>query len=111
MFECVPNISEGRDREIIDSIANAVAATPGVHLLHLHTDPDHNRSVLTYVSAKAEPIVSATLALYEQALQRIDLRKHTGEHPRIGAVDVTPFVPLAGTAMKECITLAESVGQ
>lgn len=111
MFECVPNISEGRDRGVIDSIAHAVAATPGVHLLHLHTDPDHNRSVLTYVAEEAEPIAAATLALYEHALPRIDLRKHTGEHPRIGAVDVTPFVPLAGTTMQECVTLAENVGQ
>ena len=110
MLECVPNISEGRDESVVRAVADAVRATAGVHLLHVTSDADHNRSVLTYVSESAEAMEKATLALFEAAIPRIDLRKHTGEHPRIGAVDVVPFVPLRGSEMETCVALAERVG-
>ena len=110
MFECVPNISEGRNQATIDAAAEAVRGTSGVHLLNIHSDPDHNRSVLTYVSESADAIAEATLRLYEVAVPLIDLRIHHGAHPRAGAVDVVPFVPLEGTTMDECIAVAERVG-
>jgi glutamate formiminotransferase len=107
MYECVPNVSEGRNQATIDAIADAVRGTSGVHLLNIHSDPDHNRSVFTYVSDSADAIRDATLRLYEVAVPLIDLRIHHGAHPRVGAVDVVPFVPLEGTAMDECVALAE----
>lgn len=110
MFECVPNVSEGRDASTIDAIGEAVRGTDGVHLLNVHSDPDHNRSVFTYVSESAEAIAEATLRLYDVAVPRIDLRIHHGAHPRVGAVDVVPFVPLEGTAMDACVAVAERVG-
>lgn len=110
MIEAVPNISEGRDRQTIEAVAQAIRSTPDVHLLHLTSDVDHNRSVLTYVAARAGAIQQATLNLFEVALRRIDLRSHRGEHPRVGAVDVVPFVPLRTTPMAECVALAERVG-
>ena len=110
MFECVPNVSEGRDPETIEAIAEAIRATSGVHLLNVHSDRDHNRSVFTYVSESADAIREATLRLYEVAVPRIDLRLHRGAHPRAGAVDVVPFVPLEGTTMAECVAAAERTG-
>jgi glutamate formiminotransferase len=107
VFECVPNVSEGRDQATIDAIAEAVRSVGGVHLLNVHSDPDHNRSVFTYVSESGEAISEATLRLFEVALPRIDLRIHHGAHPRVGAVDVVPFVPLEGTQMRECVEVAE----
>jgi glutamate formiminotransferase len=111
MFECVPNVSEGRDSSTIDAIAEALRGTDGVHLLNVHSDPDHNRSVFTYVSESADQIAEATYRLFETALPRIDLRIHHGAHPRVGAVDVVPFVPLEGTTMAACVALAERVGE
>ncbi|MCU1349387.1 MAG: Glutamate formimidoyltransferase [Acidobacteria bacterium] len=107
MYECVPNVSEGREQATIDAIAEAVRATADVHLLNVHSDPDHNRSVFTYVSESEEAIREATMRLFEIALARIDLRIHHGAHPRVGAVDVVPFVPLAGTTMAQCVAAAE----
>lgn len=111
MFECVPNISEGRSQATIDAVADAIRGTTGVHLLNIHSDPDHNRSVFTYVSESADAIAEATLKLYEVAVPLIDLRIHHGAHPRVGAVDVVPFVPLEKTTMDECVALAERVGE
>lgn len=111
MLECIPNVSEGRNRELVAKIAAAVRDTRGVHLLHVHSDADHNRSVLTYAAEERAPLVEATLRLYEIALASIDLREHRGEHPRIGAVDVCPFVPLHGSTMDECILIAKDVGE
>ncbi|HET7712066.1 MAG TPA: glutamate formimidoyltransferase [Thermoanaerobaculia bacterium] len=111
MIECVPNVSEGRDQATIDAIADAVRAVSGVHLLNVHSDADHHRSVFTYASESAAAIRAATLRLFEVALPRIDLRIHHGEHPRVGAVDVVPFVPLEGSTMEECVALAEDFGQ
>lgn len=110
MIECVPNISEGRNQATIDAVAGAIRGTPDVHLLDIHSDPDHNRSVFTYVSSSAEAIRGATMRLFEVALPRIDLRVHQGAHPRVGAVDVVPFVPLEGTTMEECVAIARQVG-
>src|SRR5687767_4732889 len=111
MFECVPNISEGRNQATIDAAADAIRATPGVHLLNVHSDPDHNRSVFTYVSESADAIAAATLRLFDVAVPLIDLRIHHGAHPRVGAVDVVPFVPLAGTTMDDCGAVAEKVAR
>lgn len=109
MFECVPNISEGRNQATIDAVADAIRGVGGVHLLNIHSDPDHNRSVFTYVSESADAIAVATLKLYEVAVPLIDLRIHHGAHPRVGAVDVVPFVPLEKTTMAECVALSERV--
>ena len=111
MIEVVPNVSEGRDPETISRIADAIRAVPDVLFLHVTSDPDHNRSVFTYASESGPALVQATLALFEIAVERIDLRHHTGEHPRVGAVDVVPFVPLKGAAMPECVALAEETGR
>ena len=111
MYECVPNISEGRNQATIDAVADAIRGTAGVHLLNVHSDADHNRSVLTYVSESAAAIAAATLRLFEVAVPLIDLRIHHGAHPRAGAVDVVPFVPLAGTTMDECVAVAETVAR
>lgn len=111
MIEVVPNVSEGRDAETISRIAEAVGAIPDVLLLHVTSDADHNRSVFTYASDNGPALVRATLALFEIAVQRVDLRQHTGEHPRVGAVDVVPFVPLKGGLMSECVALAEETGR
>src|ERR1051325_4802285 len=111
MFECVPNISEGREQATIDAVADAVRSTPDVRLLNIHPDPDHNRSVFTYVSESEAAIREATLRLFEIAVARIDLRIHRGAHPRVGAVDVVPFVPLEGTSMAECVAAAEQFGR
>ena len=110
MIEAVPNISEGQRQQTIEEIADAVRAVDGVMLLHVHSDPDHNRSVFTYASASNAALREATLRLYEIALAKIDLRTHVGQHPRVGAVDVMPFVPLRGSTMQECVALAKEVG-
>jgi glutamate formiminotransferase len=109
VIECVPNVSEGRDDSVIGALAETIKATPGVFLLNVHSDPDHNRSVYTYVSESARALRDATLALVQLALNEIDLTKHKGAHPRSGAVDVIPFVPLHGSTMAECIELAGEV--
>lgn len=110
LVECVPNFSEGRHPEVIDAIAGRVKATAGVHLLDRTSDADHNRSVLTFAGAAAD-VSAAMESAAEEAIARIDMNVHEGQHPRIGAVDVIPFVPLAGTTMDEAIELARSFGQ
>jgi glutamate formiminotransferase len=105
LIECVPNISEGRRRDVVAAIASAVDATDGVRLLDRSSDESHNRSVLT-MAGEAGPLEAAVLAMFDRAVQHIDLRSHTGEHPRLGAVDVVPFVPLEGATMADCVSLA-----
>ena len=107
IVECVPNVSEGRRADVLEALARTLEAVPGVRLLDWSADGSHNRSVFT-LAGGAAPLGDAVLALFEQALARIDLRTHRGAHPRIGAVDVVPFVPLEGATMAECVELARS---
>ncbi len=108
IIECIPNVSEGRRPEIIEQIAAAIRAVPGVRLLDYSSDASHNRSVFT-LAGDAAPIKAAVLAMYERAVAAIDLRQHSGEHPRLGAVDVVPFVPIEGVTMDGCVALAKEV--
>lgn len=107
IIECVPNVSEGRRADTIAAIADAIRAVPGVRLLDVSSDAAHNRSVLT-MTGNAAPLKAAVVALFASALERIDLRFHTGAHPRLGAVDVVPFVPIEGVTMHECVALARA---
>lgn len=109
LIECIPNVSEGRDRDVIDAMAAALAATTGVRLLDRTSDASHNRSVFT-LAGDAPSLRTAILALFEHAVAAIDLRTHKGEHPRLGAVDVVPFVPISGVTMADCVALAREVG-
>ena len=109
VIECVPNLSEGRRPDVIAGVAEAVARVPGVRLLDHSADASHNRSVFTMIG-DAGALEVAVLALYGRALADIDLRSHRGEHPRLGAVDVVPFVPIADVTMADCVALARRVG-
>ena len=109
IIECVPNISEGRDPTSIEAIAGAVRSTPGVRLLNVSSDTAHHRSVLTFVG-DGPSLRAGVMALFEAALSRIDLRAHRGEHPRMGAVDVVPFIPIRGASTEDCVALAREVG-
>src|SRR5512135_336696 len=110
LVESVPNYSEGRRIEVVDRLAAAVRATPGAFLLDRTSDASHNRSVLT-LAGESEAVVDALEATIETAIEAIDMEVHTGEHPRIGAVDVVPFVPLGATSMDDCVALARSFGR
>ena len=105
----MPNVSEGRDAALIRALGDAVGGA-GARLLHVHADVDHHRSVFTYLGAP-DAVERATLALGRLAVERIDLRRHRGVHPRIGAVDVVPFVPLRGLTMEEAVDSARRVGR
>lgn len=109
IIECVPNISEGKDAAAVAAIADAVRAVPGVRLLDVQSDATHHRSVLTFAGDRG-PLLEAVLALFAATLTRVDLRRHHGEHPRLGAVDVVPFVPIAGATMADCVALAREAG-
>jgi glutamate formiminotransferase len=109
VIECVPNISEGRDGERVREIADAVRALPGVRLLDVSSDASHNRSVLTLVG-DATAVRAGVLALFDAAVPRIDLTRHRGEHPRMGAVDVVPFIPIRGATVEDCVALSRDVG-
>lgn len=110
LIECVPNISEGRDHFKIEAIVAAVRQTPGVFVLDVDPDADHHRTVITFIG-EPSAVEAAALNLVAKASELIDLTKHSGEHPRMGAVDVIPFVPLRGVTKAECIELARRVGQ
>lgn len=110
LVECVPNFSEGRRPEVVGAIRDAIARVEGVSVLDVSSDPSHNRSVITFV-APVETAVAAAFAGIEAAMERIDLCSHSGEHPRIGATDVVPFVPLEGSTMEDCIALARELGE
>jgi glutamate formiminotransferase len=110
IIESVPNFSEGRDAGKIRMISEAVAAVPGVKVLDLTSDADHNRSVLTFVGDR-ESAKRGALALFEAALPLIDLSKHSGQHPRMGAVDVVPFIPIRDSTAAECVELARETGE
>jgi len=110
IIESVPNISEGRRPEVLEAAAGAMRLVPGLRVLDVQSDKDHNRSVLTVVGDE-RALRDGLLALFEVATSRIDLRGHQGEHPRVGAVDVVPFIPIEGASMKDCVALAREVGQ
>ena len=110
IIECVPNISEGRNRESIDSIVEALSLVDGVKLLDLCVDADHNRTVLTFIGSP-ENIEKGAAAACDRALTLIDMCSHRGVHPRIGAVDVVPFVPLKGATMKDAVETAHRFGR
>jgi glutamate formiminotransferase/formiminotetrahydrofolate cyclodeaminase len=110
LVECVPNFSEGRDAATIGALRSAITAVTGVQLLDVQSDTAHNRSVFTFVGNPAA-VVEAAFAAMRVATDRIDLTKHSGEHPRMGATDVVPFVPVAGSTMQECAGLARQLGE
>ncbi len=110
LVESVPNYSEGRRLRVVDALAAAVDGTPGVQLLDRTSDASHNRSVLT-MAGDADAVTQALEATLEVAIRDIDMEQHHGEHPRIGAVDVIPFVPLGGTTMDDAVALARSFGR
>ncbi len=110
LVECVPNFSEGRRPEVIDAIRAAIAEVPSVVILDVSSDSSHNRTVMTLVVA-VEHAVAAAFAGIREARERIDLNHHQGEHPRMGAADVVPFIPLEGATMEDCIALAGALGE
>lgn len=110
LLECVPNISEGKDQEKITSIAEEVKRHKGVKLLDISSDKDHNRSVFTFIGEPAA-VKSAASSMALKAIELIDMRVHRGGHPRLGAVDVVPFVPIQGVEMKEAVEVAREFGR
>jgi glutamate formiminotransferase len=110
MVECVPNFSEGRNVEVVDSLERAIGSVPGTMVLHRTSDVDHNRSVITFAGEAASVAESAFRAA-AAAQGSIDLRDHFGVHPRVGALDVLPFVPLEGSTLDDCIVLAHQTGE
>ncbi|MBI5946385.1 MAG: glutamate formimidoyltransferase [Chloroflexi bacterium] len=110
LIECIPNFSEARRPEIIDQIAAAITSVEGAHLLDRSSDLDHNRTVLTFAGSP-EAVEEAAFRAIKTASELIDLNQHTGAHPRIGATDVCPFVPLSNATMEECIAIAQRLGQ
>lgn len=110
LVECVPNFSEGRNPETVRLIAESIAAVESACVLDTHIDPDHNRSVITFV-AKPERVVEAAVNAVRRASELIDMRSHEGEHPRLGATDVLPFVPVRGVNMDQCVALAHEAGE
>jgi glutamate formiminotransferase len=109
LIECVPNFSEGRDRQRIEMLAAAMTVVKGAWVLDLHSDADHNRSVVT-LAGEPEAVAEAALRGVAEAAELIDLRHHSGEHPRVGAIDVLPFVPIEGVTMEDCVALARHAG-
>ena len=110
IVECIPNISEGRNTEVIEAVLDTVRATAGVTLLDYSSDPSHNRTVITFLGSP-EGVQDAAVALAKKAAELIDLTKHEGEHPRMGAVDVIPFVPIKEVSKEECIELSKVVAE
>ncbi len=110
LMECIPNISEGRRTEVIETVANAVRSVPGVTLIDYSSDASHNRSVFTFLG-EPEQVAEAAFRLAQAAVAHIDLRVHEGEHPRMGAVDVIPFVPVRDMEMAECVALSKALGK
>ncbi len=109
LLECVPNVSEGRDPRVIEAIAEAVRAVPEARLADLHSDPDHHRAVFSVIGPP-QAVEGAALALAEAVFARVDMREHHGMHPRLGALDVLPFVPLRDLTMDDAVAVARRVG-
>jgi len=110
IVECVPNFSEGRRRDVVDELVAAVTAVPGVIFLDSEMDADHHRSVLTF-AGEPEAVLEAAFQVVKRAAETIDLRQHRGEHPRMGAADVVPFVPVEGVTLEDCAELARQAGK
>src|SRR5215831_5107974 len=110
LVECVPNFSEGRRPDVVAAIRDAIAGVDGVAILDVSSDQSHNRTVITFV-APVEHAAEAAFAGMRVAREKIDLNRHTGEHPRMGATDVVPFIPLEGSTMEDCIVLARTLGE
>ncbi|MEW6509543.1 MAG: glutamate formimidoyltransferase [Bacteroidota bacterium] len=110
IVECVPNFSEGRNIKVINAIAGAISAVPGVKFISAEPDKDYNRSVVTFIGSPSA-VVEGAFQGTKKAAELIDMSVHTGEHPRIGATDVVPFVPITGVTMKECVDLAREFGK
>ncbi|HEY6867403.1 MAG TPA: glutamate formimidoyltransferase, partial [Candidatus Eisenbacteria bacterium] len=110
LVECVPNFSEGRRREVVEELVGVIASVPGVVFLDSEMDADHNRSVVTF-AGEPEPVVEAAFAVVRRAAELIDLNHHRGEHPRMGATDVVPFVPVEGVTLDDCVRLARLTGK
>jgi glutamate formiminotransferase len=108
LIECIPNISEGRRTDVLDACTAAIRAT-GAALLDVKPDATHNRTVYSFAGNR-DQVFTAALALFDRAIASIDLRSHSGEHPRIGAVDVCPFVPIEDATMADCVAIARDVG-
>src|SRR5262245_389716 len=104
IIECVPNFSEGRRPEVVDAIAEAITRQPNIYVLDRHLDRDHNRCDITFAGAP-ETIAGAAFNAVEAAAQLIDLTSHEGAHPRIGAADVVPFIPIRGVTMEVCVEI------
>jgi glutamate formiminotransferase len=110
LVECVPNFSEGRKTETVEQLARVIASVPTACVLDTHIDPDHNRSVITFVAAP-ESIVEAAVRAVAAAAELIDMREHRGVHPRLGATDVLPFIPISGVTLEDCAALAHAAGE
>ena len=110
IVECVPNFSDGRLKDVIDQIAEAIASVPGAYVLDVQSDADHNRTVVTFVGAPGA-VEEAAFRGIEKAAELIDMDLHRGEHPRMGAADVVPFVPIKNVTMEDCVAIARKVGE
>jgi len=110
IVECVPNFSEGRRREVVDAIVSAITSVSGTKLLDVETDANHHRAVVTFIGDRGA-VSEAAFRGAKAAAERVNMEEHHGEHPRIGALDVLPFVPIAGVSMEACVHLARSVGR
>jgi len=109
IIECVPNISEGRRQEVINEVIENLKKT-GAKVLDVSSDPDHNRTVITFVGDR-DTVINGAFAVADSAVKLIDLREHKGAHPRMGAVDVIPFIPIKNTTMEECVEISKIVGE
>jgi glutamate formiminotransferase len=107
---CVPNISEGKNLKVVEQVMEEIRRVAGVKVQNVSSDPDHNRSVLTYLG-EPEPVLKATQAMAKKAFELIDMTKHHGSHPRLGAVDVVPFIPIRGVETKEAVEIARRFGK
>lgn len=110
IVECVPNFSEGRNLETINAIADEIKKTPDAKLLSVEPDPDYNRTVITFVGTK-KGVLDAAIAAALKAGELIDMTKHSGEHPRLGAIDIVPFIPVSGVTMKDCVEISEKFAE
>src|SRR5262250_3677018 len=109
LIQCVPNFSEGRERAKVEAIVAAMSSVPGVYVLDREMDADHHRSVIT-LAGEPEAVAEAALSGVGKAMELIDLTKHAGAHPRVGATDVVPFIPIDGVTIEDCVALARRVG-